>query len=122
MIAPRLINAGEDLAQRVIFHILPIDPDAFVIAQQVRRSVSAHPVTGGAQNRFQHGDTGAFAIGAADRNHDKRRRFRFQSPQDGSYPIQTEIDGFGMQGFLPVQPIVECGEAHVQKETGIRTW
>ena len=71
---------------------------ALVVIQQMRRGVATDSVSGGMQDGFQHGTHRTLAVGAAD-DDDGKIRLQIQPLPDLRHALQTERDGFGMQGF-----------------------
>ena len=96
-----------------IIRVLPENPHALVVIDQVRRGERAGTLPGGAQHRLEQRDGGALAIGAADRDQPPRRRRCTHPAPDLAHAIQTQLDAADVDAFLIGEPFGEsaCHEA-----------
>ncbi len=97
-IAAHLLDLRKRRTQLGITCLLFGDTHPFVVVQQMRRGIAADAVSGGMQDGFQHRAHRALAVGAAD-DDDGKIRLKIQPLFDLRHALQTERDGFGMQGF-----------------------
>ena len=87
-----------------IIHRNVVQPDAFVVTQQVRRSIGGHLITGSAVDALEHGDRGTLAIGSGNRDDRMARAEHTEARSHGPTAFQTQFDVAAVQGFLPRQP------------------
>ena len=85
-------HLGKGGAVLAVRELGPIDTHPLGKAQQVRRGVDPHLVTGGHQYAGGHGAGGALAVGARHSDHLERQPGEAHATGDGTDPLQPHVD------------------------------
>src|SRR6185369_16039166 len=92
VVAASSIDALEGSHQRLVGHLVAIDHDALVVAQQMGRSESANAVAGLTKDARSQRDTRPFAVSASDRDDRAGRTLPSQTVERALQAIEPEID------------------------------
>ena len=68
-LTPRPLHGSKRVGERLVRRLDPGDPDALVVAQEMRRRVEAGAISGGAQDRLEHRAGRSLAVGSRDGDH-----------------------------------------------------
>ena len=107
-VAARRFDPREALAQRGVVDRPPVDADALVVIDQMRRGVEADAIAGAAQDALEHGAGRALAVGAADED-DRAGLALAQAAADFAHPVEAQRDRLGVLALDVGEPVGEVG-------------
>src|SRR6266568_6720443 len=95
--AHHLPDDGEDVGEIGVGNLPAVEPDSFIRADQVRRSIKPRSVTGGFKNCRQKRRSGSFAVGSG---HDGRRVAEVRGPERSQNSLNGRQFEFHAAEFL----------------------